>query len=311
MFEKLWEFPLRKVSHLSFVDDGIVVSSGNKILRFDYTGLKWDKKMRVTFYRDPYGDVEITALDTSPPHIAVGTNFMDGKLYLFTIEGEKVWEQQFATTASLGWRPEDVTAVAVAEDLVAAGTEFMNEYLYVYTTKRKRVLHQQVDGKVNDLLISQNKIVAGTERRLYIFNKRRTEAEVELPVKRLSLFGERILVTNENGVYVLDASGNVERRFDAKVAFANEEYLVLEHNSVIKCLSYDLEVVWERELEKSAVNVYFSDGGILVNTGNEITLLSYDGNIESTFSFEDNVIGFNDRTVVVIDEKLKMYLYSE
>jgi outer membrane protein assembly factor BamB len=77
------------VENVAIGEDYIAIGSGSYIYCIDVNtrNIAWKKKMIVTFYRDPFSDVAITAVDARGSMIAVGTNFMDGKVYLFTKTG--------------------------------------------------------------------------------------------------------------------------------------------------------------------------------------------------------------------------------
>jgi len=166
------------VPELSAFGDGYaVIASGNTLYCIDADGIRWKKKFVTTFYRDPYTDVKISALDARGDIIAVGTNFMDGKLYLIESGGKKLWEHQFATIASLGWRPEDVTSVSVGKDYVSAATRFMHDYVYAYTFDRERLFEHRFDEDV--LKVSSNDLtVVVTEKRAAVFDRNSKKLEL-------------------------------------------------------------------------------------------------------------------------------------
>ncbi len=159
------------VPELSAFGDGYaVIASGNSLYCIDADGMRWKKKFVTTFYRDPYTDVKISALDAKGDTIAVGTNFMDGKLYLMESSGKKLWEHQFATIASLGWRPEDVISVSVGKGFVSAATRFMHDYVYAYTFDRERLFEYRFEEDVRK--VSSNELtVVLTEKRAVVFGR--------------------------------------------------------------------------------------------------------------------------------------------
>ena len=313
---RLWEFNV-VASHIAFTREYIAVASKSRLLCFTREGLLWKKRMTATFYRDPYGDVSITALDAEYPYIAVGTNFMDGKVYLFTVGGKLCWEHQFATTASLGWRPEDVTAVKIGGGVVCAGTEFMNEYVYVYTTERKRVFQLRVGGRVRDFLLVPGRIIIGTENNLYMVTR---EGEIlqalELPALALSRWGEKLVVIGGGEITVFEIRGSELVKVWShphtstalpKICWCKEGLLV-GFGNCLKCFSEDGRLRWERSFDGEIVGIHY-DAGIYVGLRNRILVLR-NGEVE-VMEVDGIPVKFGEGTVIVQGRGVILYDYTE
>lgn len=310
---RLWKFNVSTVSDVVFAREYVVLSSGNKLLCFDRSGLLWSYTMNATFYRDPYGDVAITALDAEYPYIAAGTNFMDGKLYLFTIDGKLHWGHQFATTASLGWRPEDVTAVKVGNGIVCAGTEFMNEYIYVYTVNRKRVLQQRVKARVKDFLLLDDGIVVGTGQYLYMISLGgRTLQLIRMPVEKLGRVGDTLIVLNRKGVTALDVKEFAKiwgcSAENAVIYCCGDEVLVATEKN-LKCLSKDGELLWRKHFDEKIVCLHYDDSYCYVGVKNRIFVL-YD-DVVREIRVEGTPLRFGEGVVVIKDRGIGLYDYTE
>ncbi len=302
---RLWKYRVKpeKIAVSNF----IAVSSKNTLFCFDRNGLRWKWRAMVTFYRDPYGDVKITAIDANSGFIAAGTNFMDGKLYLFSFSGELLWENQFATTASLGWRPEDVTAVKVGKNLVAAGTEFMNEYIYVYTIKRKRIFQKKVDGRVTDLILDKN-IVVGTEKRLYVMNEKgETISLLDFPVEKLMSFRQNVLAYgNETLIALSDGEVRWRKRVKASNICAADDEIFITHGDLLRCLSEDGEVLWEKEFGSEILAIHYDDE---LHVGIDGKVCIYDGGWRS-MDVKGKPLKFGNGLLLVYDGYLHLYEIS-
>ncbi len=240
--EILWEHPFSKDVECAAVGNGYAVVASGNTLYWLSDSKTWKKKFRTTFYRDPYSDVKVTCVAADHRLVAAGTNFMDGKLYLIDSEGEILWEQQFATIASLGWRPEDVTALALGEESVVAGTEFTSEYIYAYTVGRKRLFEKRVSGTVKSIAINRN-IAIGTDRFLYLLDKN----------GRL-IFKKHVSTSN------VDFAGNT-------LIFSADNELGFIYNEDMQTINF----------EDKIDNVFYSDGRIYVFTDRKLAILSENG----------------------------------
>lgn len=240
--ETLWEHPFSKDIECAAVGNGYAVVASGSTLYYLSDSKIWKKRFRTTFYRDPYSDVKVTCVAADHKFVAAGTNFMDGKLYMIDTEGEILWEQQFATIASLGWRPEDVTALALSEDSVVAGTEFTSEYIYAYTVGRKRLFEKRVSGTVRSIAINRN-IAIGTDRFLYLFDKK-----------------GRLIFKKPASISMVDFAGNT-------LIFSADNELGFIYRGDM----------WTITLDSTINNVFYYNGKIYVFTDRKLTILSKNG----------------------------------
>ncbi|AEA47193.1 outer membrane protein assembly factor BamB family protein [Archaeoglobus veneficus] len=274
--KSLWSYrPDCEIENVSFDEDYLVFSSGSSLYCLDADARKiiWKKRMTTTFYRDPFSDVSITALDAKGPMIAAGTNFMDGKIYLFTKTGKLLWEHQFATIASLGWRPEDVTAVGIGDNFVAVGTEFIGEHIYVYTFKRERMFHKRVNGTVR--AIAANRCLAvGTDEKLYVFEPDgRERFSITAQVTDVKITETGILTSSGNRVYMFSSNGKElwHKSFDCEIKqlYCNGRIYAIAGKRVV-VMSESGDILKDVELEGSPVGI--GGSGILTLDGNTLKM---------------------------------------
>jgi outer membrane protein assembly factor BamB len=265
-----------EVENVAIGEDYIVIGSGSYVYCIDVNtkNIAWKRKMIVTFYRDPFSDVAVTAVDARGSMIAVGTNFMDGKVYLFTKTGKLLWEHQFATIASLGWRPEDVTAVSVGNNCIAIGTEFTGEFVYVYSFERKRILQKRVKGTVKAIAVDDI-LAVGTDNALQVFDLRGKE-KFSLPVKvtDVEVADGKVVVCSKNEIIAIDGDGKDLWResFDREVRqiFCND-YVYAIVGDRVAVMSMNGSVVEDVELEHEPIGI--GEAGVLIRDGNTLKML--------------------------------------
>ncbi len=323
--EKMWEFKLekQKIDNVALGGNHVVLSSGNELICFNSEGIAWTQKMQVTFYRDPYGDVVITALDANQSYVVAGTNFMDGKIYLFTINGKLRWKHQFATIASLGWRPEDITAVKVGDSFIAVGTEFMNEYIHLYTVNRRRIFQRRIKGRVEDFSFIEDKLVAGTDSNLYIFDMEGKEKSIiETPVRRVEIANDKIIVLNDYGVVVYRKYENSDKikikkywgvRLQDPLLSIVDGNILLASENLLSYVSGSGEVVWQKVLDKPVESLFYDEPSNRIYVGMEdsLQILSNNGESVKEVKFEGELIriGRFENIVVLVyrDGRIGMY----
>ncbi|NOZ77439.1 MAG: PQQ-binding-like beta-propeller repeat protein [Euryarchaeota archaeon] len=274
--KELWRYKLDcSIENVSFGEDYLVVGSGSELYCLDTQGILWKRRMKTTFYRDPYSDVSITALNAKGSVIAAGTNFMDGKIYLLTKAGKLLWEHQFATIASLGWRPEDVTAIGLGDNCVATGTEFIGEYVYVYTFRRKRVFLKRVAGTVRAIAINGS-VAVGTDTRLYVFDFD-GEERFSIPAQTAD-----VKVTKDGIVF---ASGNK-----------------------ISLIADDGGELWHESFDGRIEQLFYHNNKIYAVAGTSITLLSENGDVLNSVELEGNPAGIGKAGILTHDRNtLRLY----
>ena len=309
-------FKLKDPIKIVFSKNIVALSIGNKLFCYNKEGILWNQKLHATFYKDPYGDVTITALDANENFVAVGTNFMDGKVHLYTTNGKLLWMHQFATIASLGWRPEDVTCLKLDKQFVMVGTEFMNEYFHMYTINRKRVFQKRVKGRVKDASLFNDKVIVGTDNNVHVFDVNGKElCRIDVPTKEINVVEDRILVSNNYGVivykYAIDDEFSVEKYWSARlhdpiVCMAKKD-VILSSEDLLNYISSNGEVVWQVTFDRDVKSVFYDDESekIYVGLENNIKVYSSSGDELKTFKVDGEPLKigkFGDSVVTLIRE---------
>ena len=259
--EELWSCDFKgKVDTAAIGDDYIVLGSGNRVFLMDEGGLVWEKRFSATFYRDPFSDVKVSCVDAEDQRLAVGTNFIDGKIYLFRKDGKLLWSHQFATIASLGWRPEDVTALSVGGSCVIAGTEFISEHVYAYTLDRKRLFYTRVGGTVKEIAVGSSEVAVGTEGGLQLFEltgKQVLHADVK-NITGIGFLGNLMVVSAQKELMFFEncekvGSKNVGREIDKISCFDGRIYAFSKKRLAV--LSEEGKLLEEYETNTSPISV--------------------------------------------------------
>ena len=285
---------------VTFTESSAIVASGNAVYCIDTTGLKWKKKFITTFYRDPYTDVRVSALDATEKHVAVGTNFMDGKLYLLSINGKKLWEYQFATIASLGWRPEDVTSVSIGNGFVTASTQFTHNYLYAYTLKRNRLFNRKFEGSIQKVFAG-DMITAILNGGVSVLSKDgKVVFSKNCRVKHACECWGRVILCSDAQHFSTDSVVSIPCEF----AVAYEDYLCLVYRNSLKVVDEELKEIWNVKLNKSVVHVFCRDGEILAATNDEVFKI-VDGEVKSRVKACGRVLGVCRSGMLCHDGTLK------
>jgi len=156
----------------------------------------WNIKLSATYYRGPFTDVNIISVDLNDL-IAIGTDFADGKVYVFDLEGRKLWEEQFMSVMGCWERPNDVVAVAV-KDGVAVCEEWMNAYLRIYDKKGKLKKCRRLRGFVRKL-VWEDELVVGTTESTYV-----GEREINVRSDDVRVRGGDVYCSNDREVFKVD-----------------------------------------------------------------------------------------------------------
>jgi len=273
---------------VAFGDGYFVVTSENQLYCIDAEGVRWKKKFVTTFYRDPYTDVKISAIDAAGGIIAAGTNFMDGKLYLMDEDGKKLWEHQFATIASLGWRPEDVICISIGRGFVSVATRFMHDYVYAYTFDRERLFEHRFDEDVLKLSSSSSTAVL-TERGIAVFDlKGKKIVEVEGRFCDVCNCG-KIFLCGTDKDFIDNKS--VVLMSGEKIYCSSDRIYVCRGSTVSSYSLPDLQMLWSLKAGK-VVSVLGGDEEYLMT--DERILRVEDGEIKAEMRFFGDPVGLAD-----------------
>ncbi len=258
----------------------------------------WKKKFFTTFYRDPYTDVKISAIDAGN-YIAVGTNFMDGKLYLFTKSGKKLWEHQFATIASLGWRPEDVTRISIGKGFVAVATQFMHDYVYAFNFNRKRLFEVRFE-EVRNLFAEDNVVVVTDVGAVALNREGKVLFKCEGEVKYAFEYKDKIVLCGDINC---DRDNVKTMQCDFAGKFGDNVYAVTGEK--IAVFDNEFRKLWDFEANSRIVHVR-GNSKLYVMSENEVLELDKRGNVEWKTEFDGKAVGVCRFGAVYFDGELKV-----
>ena len=264
----MWSYEFRdRITTLSCYKDKVAVGCENGWIHlFDDSGLLWSKKLVSTYYRGPFTDVNVTSLSINDRYLVVGTDFADGKVYLFNLEGKKLWERQLMSVLGCWERPEDVKVVKIARIGVVVVSGFVNDNLHLFNLKGDQTTVKTYKDFVNCL--DADKVVGiGTCKWSEIM-------DVEIfkkPSRDVVVVDDWAVFAND--VEVFCSLGWTYKAVNPKI-FANKDYICFSSkNKVILC---NLDGKVEREIEIAGKIVDLrvegdeviigTEGGVYVNS---------------------------------------------
>jgi len=208
----MWRYSCKNRIKSFAVRDGYIAVGcvDGWIYLFNRRGLLWDKKLYYTYYRGPYTDVNITSIDVDKRYLIFGTDFADGKAYLYTVDGELLWYRQFMCIVGCWERPEDVVAVSLGIDRIGVGSEWLNSFIHLYRVNGKLIYEKRVEGDIRCIRLYENMDIIGTSKYLYINDK-----VIEVPVYQMAL-SDKIYVSNDYGLYAIDYDGEIRWYYKAR-----------------------------------------------------------------------------------------------
>ncbi len=224
---------------------------------FEYGEEIWKEKISATYYRDPYTDVNILSVDVNRKYIAVGTDFMDGKVHVFSRDGERVWYRQFMTIVGCWERPDDVVAVAVDGDKIAVGIEWLNGHFYLFRARDGEQLYdREVDTLIRNVIVHPE-VAIGTSRRLYLLQR-----EMRMPVSEMQSDEEGLYVSNQDGVHRI-VRGRVRWRYSAVYpAISASRNFVAAVSDELVLLSKKGGVQWKMKVKRPRCVKCTDDGTV-------------------------------------------------
>jgi hypothetical protein len=237
----MWLYEFRdRITAISCYEDKVAIGCENGwIYLFDDSGLLWSKKLVSTYYRGPFTDVNVTSLNINDRYLVVGTDFADGKVYLFNLKGKKLWERQLMSVLGCWERPEDVKVVKIAKIGVVAVSGFVNDNLHLFNLKGDQITVKTYKNFVNCL--DADKVVGiGTCKWSEIIGVKRFER----PARDVVVIDDWAIFANDAEVFC--SLGWTYKAVNPKI-FASEDYICFSSkNKVILC---NLDGKVEREIE--------------------------------------------------------------
>ena len=254
--------------------------------------LLWENKLSATYYRDPYNDVGVLSMDICENFIVVGTNFMDGKVYAISFDGDVLWYKQFLTIVGCWERPDDVVAVAIGDDKIAVGTEWVNSYVHQLDFSGNNISTFKVDGYITGIVFWKD-FVIGTDRALYFGRKRE-----RLNVRGLVPLGNFLVVSSDSGIYTIN--GGVKKIYESTPLFAVSRERIILYDKELIALSWDGEILWSCEVERPIK--ILCDGGIYLGYSNLVKIVE-NGEITEEIEVEGVPVELAENFIVSVRER--------
>lgn len=269
-------------------------------------GVLWSKKVTATYYRGPYTDVNVLSVDLDGRYVAVGTDFADGKLYLYSTDGELQWYRQFITIPACWERPDDVTYVRINNDRIYAGSEWINSFLHVYDLKGNMIMEKKYEGSFRGVEECGGKLIVATSQNLYVEDR-----ALNMKVGNMKM-AKYIVVSNPSGLHVVDCDGNLKWSFKAaNPLFTVDGDNIIIYDSKLKYLSLDGDVLREVEIEKP---IFIEKVGDVLILGyeNKVKFVDGDGKIcevlevdGTPFYSEGHIISINRNKICIYGSMYK------
>jgi len=261
------------------------------IYLFDKNGLVWSKKLISTYYRGPFTDVNVISIDVSDGFVVAGTDFADGKVHLFHLNGKKVWERQLMSYLGCWERPEDIKTLKISGENIAAVSGFMEDKLYILS----------LDGDVSSIesfgefircMDFQEIVALGGERRSYIYDG--SIRSYDFPSKNVIVVDDWAMFVKDDGVY-----STLGWTFDAKDprVSANSEIVVVSSGNRIYEFTPDGRKVGERTFDGNVLDIRVIGDSVVVATPKRVYIDEDVLEIEKVFRICDGGLLLRDGNV--------------
>ncbi|WP_457549557.1 hypothetical protein [Archaeoglobus sp.] len=250
-----------RVISVSCCNDKVAFGCENGwIYVFDEDGLLWSKKLVSTYYRGPFTDVNVTSLDINDRYLVVGTDFADGKVYLFDLNGKKIWERQLMSILGCWERPEDVKIVKIARDEIAVVSGFVNDRLTIFNLKGETVDVAIYKDFVRCL--DADKVVGiGTDKRSEILNVVRFEK----PSRDVVVIEDWAFFASDNEVF---CSCGWSFKAENPIISANKNKVCFSSKNRVFVCTLDGDIEREITFKGKITDLRFVDGDVLIGTSN-------------------------------------------
>jgi len=251
------------------------------IYLFDKNGLVWSKKLISTYYRGPFTDVNVISIDVSDRFVVAGTDFADGKVHLFYLNGKKVWERQLMSYLGCWERPEDVKILRISDNNIAAVSGFMEDKLYILNTYGD-VSSIERFGEFIRCMDFQEIVALGGERRSYIYDG--SVRSYDFPSKNVIVVDDWALFVRDDTVY-----STLDWTFDARdpKVSASSDIVAISSGSSVYVLTPEGRLLREISFDSNVVDVKVVGDSVVVATPNGVYIDDDVLEIENTFKICD------------------------
>jgi len=239
------------------------------IYLFDRNGLVWSKRLIGTYYRGPFNDVSVTSVDVYKGYVAVGTDFVDGKVYLFDLDGKELWRRQLLSILGCWERPDDVKFVRISSGGLAVVSGFMNDKVTILNFDGDEIFRENFGDFVN-CMDFDSILAVGQKDRSAILYPRKKEFKFFEPMGVL-VVDDWAVFFNESGLFCtlgwkIDAKNPRVSANSDYVAFSslNRVHVCNLNGKILKTFtlnSYvvDLKLVDDCPISATSDGIYIND----------------------------------------------------
>ncbi len=264
----MWSYKFdSKVISVSCCNDKVAFGCENGwVYVFDKDGLLWSKKLVSTYYRGPFTDVNVTALDINDRYIVIGTDFADGKVYLFDLNGKKIWERQLMSILGCWERPEDIKIVKIARTGIVVVSGFVNDKLTLFNLRGETINVATYKDFVR-CLDADRVIGLGTDKHSEILNG----VKFEKPSKDVIVIEDLAFFANDNEVF-----SSCEWSFKAEnpIISANKSNVCFSSKNTVFVCTLDGDVEKKIDFDGRITDLKIADGDVLIGTSNGLYINS-------------------------------------
>ncbi len=227
---------------------------------FDGKDLVWAKKLSSTYYRGPFHDVNVISVAVDDI-VVVGTDFADGKVYAFDLDGKKLWERQFMSIMGCWERPNDIVAVDIGKN-IAVCDEWMNSSLNILDRKGNTIERRELEGFVNALR-QEDITVVGTTKKTYIDGM-----EIDFPCQDIRV-KDFVFCSNDECIFAVDGKDLLwVEKFESPI-FDVGEFVAVCDDRGLHILSLDGERLEFKRVDKPQ-RVFVVDDEVILGYRNRI-----------------------------------------
>lgn len=263
----MWSRKLPDVLDISCDGRNIVFGCRNGwVFVFNSKELLWSKKLISTYYRGPFEDVNVTSVDVGYGFVAVGTDFADGKVYLFDLSGKRIFERQLLSILGCWERPDDVKFVKLTKNFLGVISGFMDDKLTVLNYAGEIIDVKAVNDFVRCFDVG-DVIALGCDSRSYVYRNDKVD-KFDFGANDVVVVGDCAVFANDR--YVISSFG-WKIKADKPKLCADELIAYSSAENVFLC---DIEgrVIDSWKIDGKILDLIIIDGNLIVLTSRGLFL---------------------------------------
>ncbi len=278
--------------------DGHTIAFGCEsgwIFLFDRDGLLWSKKLIGTYYRGPFNDVNVTAVDVCDGYVAVGTDFVDGKVYLFDLNGKEIWRRQRISILSCWERPDDVKFIRISDEGLAVVSGFMSDRVSIFSFDGEEIYREDFSDFVT-CMDFDSILAVGTNDKSMIVHPRKKEFEFKS--KGVEVVDDWAVFFNDGGLL---CTLGWSIRAESPIVSANSDYVAFASLNRVNLCDLNGKIVKTFKFKNVVFDLMLLNDSAVIATSDGVYI-----NDEKVYS--GRVYMICDYGVLVGDERSLNYL---